>query len=374
MQSSINAGDTSQQVELQGIERVARLIAVTGPWLILALAVALPALLLPPFLTTTNITNVMLQAAIYVPLVVGMTYVITGGGIDLSVGSQVALCGVIMASMLQGEVLPLWLIIILTLALGALLGAINGIVISVLKIPDFVVTLAFMEIYRGLALVHSAGHIWYGFSDAFRCIGSGRLFGVVPMSLIIVAVVTVIAAWAHQRTYFGRYSIAIGGNREAAAMAGIKVWQLKVQQYGFFGGHVRPRRDPARRPARFGAGHDGHGLRTPRPQRRQGSPVELPCRCFCTNVNPFSRRGEHNALEGAVTLFIFPDRWSRGPSRGRCPPPGRRPRGAEHGRTTSYRPLYRRRVAARHRGIRRRCRCVSTAPLRRRGSRGARVG
>lgn len=235
MQSSINAGDTSQQVELQGIERVARLIAVTGPWLILALAVALPALLLPPFLTTTNITNVMLQAAIYVPLVVGMTYVITGGGIDLSIGSQVALCGVIMASMLQGEVLPLWLVIILTLALGALLGAINGIVISVLKIPDFIVTLAFMEIYRGLALVHSAGHIWYGFSDAFRFIGSGRLFGVVPMSLIIVVVVTVIAGWAYQRTYFGRYSIAIGGNRESAAMAGIKVWQLKVQQYGFLG-------------------------------------------------------------------------------------------------------------------------------------------
>lgn len=210
-------------------------LASLGPWIMLIVVMVLPALLLPNFMNERNLVNILLQASIYIPLVIGMTFVITGGGIDLSVGSQVALVGVVMGSWLAAGDMPIWMIFVGAILMGALLGAINGAVINLLKIPDFIVTLAFMEIYRGLALVHSSGKIYHGFPEGFRALSTTRLFGVVPLSLIIVMGLVLLGAWLYRNTHFGRYTIAIGCNRESATTVGISVSRYKLLQYSFLG-------------------------------------------------------------------------------------------------------------------------------------------
>lgn len=210
-------------------------IGLLGPFIMLILAVLIPALTLDNFFTQRNIINIILQASIYIPLVIGMTFVITGGGIDLSVGAQVALVGVIVGSWLTAGTMPVWMIIVGALVLGTLLGTINGLVISWLKIPDFIVTLAFMEIWRGLALVHSSGSIWHGFPEGLRGLSTFRVLDVLPLSVFLVFALVFFGAWMYRNTHFGRYAVAIGCNRDSATTIGINVARHKVFQYGFLG-------------------------------------------------------------------------------------------------------------------------------------------
>lgn len=210
-------------------------IGALGPFLMLILAIAIPAVMLDNFFTQRNIVNIILQASIYIPLVIGMTFVMTGGGIDLSVGSQVALVGVVVGSWLSAGTMPISMVLIGAVLLGTVLGMINGLVISWMKIPDFIVTLAFMEIWRGLALVHSSGTIWHGFPDALRALSVFRVFDVLPLSVFLVFALVFFGAWLYRSTHFGRYAVAIGCSRETATTAGINVDRQKVLQYGFLG-------------------------------------------------------------------------------------------------------------------------------------------
>lgn len=210
-------------------------IGALGPFLMLILAIVIPAVMLDNFFTQRNIVNIILQASIYIPLVIGMTFVMTGGGIDLSVGSQVALVGVVVGSWLTAGAMPIWMILFGAVLLGTILGMINGLVLSWLKIPDFIVTLAFMEIWRGAALVHSSGKIWHGFPDELRALSVYRVFDVLPLSVFLVFALVFFGAWLYRSTHFGRYAVAIGCSRETATTAGINVNRQKVLQYGFLG-------------------------------------------------------------------------------------------------------------------------------------------
>ena len=214
---------------------VQKLIARLGPGFVLIVVVLVAAFMVPRFFTTLNLINVLYQSSIYIVLAVGMTFVITGGGIDLSIGSQVALISVVMSGFIHAWGWPVGLAMVVAILFGMGLGAVNGLVITGLRMPDFIVTLAAMETFRGFALVHSAGKIWFDFPASFRYIGITRWAGL-PIPTIVALILAAIGYYIYHKTHFGRYTIAVGGNRTAAIYCGIPVSRYKVFQYILMGG------------------------------------------------------------------------------------------------------------------------------------------
>lgn len=173
------------------------------------------------FLTVSNLTNVLRQSTINGIIAIGMTLVILTAGIDLSVGSVLALSSVVTADMLQqGMSVPL--AILIGLGVGLLLGLINGLVITRGKVPPFVTTLGMMTIARGLALTYTEGKPITGLPDSFRFIGTGTI-GPIPTPIIIAAVAYIIFYILLNRTTFGQAIYAIGNNPVAARYAGLSV-------------------------------------------------------------------------------------------------------------------------------------------------------
>lgn len=199
---------------------------------LLALAVVLWALT-PHFLTISNLLNIAEQATIIAIIAVGMTFVIITGGIDLSVGSVLAFAGVVMASVLQrGLSLPLALMV--GLGAGLCCGVLNGLLITVGRLPPFIATLGMMSVARGAALMFTEGRPISGFSESFRSLATGEVLRV-PAPVVIMIGVYVMAHLVLRRTKLGRYTYAIGGNEEAALLSGINVKLYKTMVYGIAG-------------------------------------------------------------------------------------------------------------------------------------------
>jgi ribose transport system permease protein len=190
-------------------------------------------ILTPYFLTVSNLLNVAEQTSINAIVAVGMTFVILSAGIDLSVGSLVALSGVILGLALRdGQPLPLALVA--ALAVGIVSGAVNGLLISHGGLPPFIVTLGTMSIARGAALLVTEGRPISGFAASFRVLATGRV-GFVPAPVIITAVVYLLAHVVLTRTTFGRYVYAIGGNPEAARRAGVRLPVIRTWSFALSG-------------------------------------------------------------------------------------------------------------------------------------------
>ena len=189
--------------------------------------------LTPHFLTVPNLLNIAQQTSINAIVAVGMTYVIISGGIDLSVGSIVALSGVVLGAALQdGQALPLALA--LALATGVACGVLNGALISLGGLPPFIVTLGMMSIARGAALVFTEGRPVSGFAPGFRALATGDVGGV-PAPIVVTLVVYLVAHAVLTRTTFGRYLYAIGGNEEATRLSGVPVRLHKTMIYAVSG-------------------------------------------------------------------------------------------------------------------------------------------
>ena len=187
----------------------------------------------PRFATLANMANVLTQASHYIIIAVAMTFVITNAGIDLSVGSVLALVTVIGFAFMKDGMNPL-LAVSIMFAMGALLGAFTGTLIALIKIPPFIATLGMMVSLRGLALLHSAGTMHFGLPETLTWLGQGKVFGV-PVPVIIAFSVAVIGAWLFNHTKFGLYVRAIGGNREAARLAGVPVNLIEILVYALMG-------------------------------------------------------------------------------------------------------------------------------------------
>ncbi len=190
-------------------------------------------ILTPHFLTVSNLLNVAQQATIIAIIAVGMTFVIITGGIDLSVGSVLAFAGVVMANALQSGV-PLPLALLIGLGVGLLCGVINGLLITIGRLPPFIATLGMMSVARGAALMFTEGRPISGFSEGFRSIATGEILRI-PAPVVIMIVVYLIAHFVLKRTKLGRYTYAIGGNEEAALLSGINVRLNKTLVYGIAG-------------------------------------------------------------------------------------------------------------------------------------------
>ena len=187
----------------------------------------------PKFATTTNLLNILTQASYYIILAVGMTFVIAAAGIDLSVGSLLALITVVNFELIKGGLNPAVGVILMFL-MGGVFGAFTGYLISHINIPPFIATLGVMVSLRGLALVHSAGKMHYGLPESLTWFGQGEIFGI-PVPVLISLLFALFGAWLFNRTKFGLHVRSIGGNREAARLAGINVKIIEILVYCFMG-------------------------------------------------------------------------------------------------------------------------------------------
>jgi ribose transport system permease protein len=180
------------------------------------------AFLSPYFFTVDNIFEITLQTAVIAIIAAGETLVIISGGIDLSVGAVFACAAVVGGKVLTNTGnLPLSLLT--TVAVGALFGLTNGLLITRVRVPPFIATLGMMGIARGLALIISSGIPIYGLDETYRYIGQGKLFDVIPIPTVIVLVVYAVGFVVMNYTRFGRFVYSIGSNAEAARLSGINV-------------------------------------------------------------------------------------------------------------------------------------------------------
>lgn len=186
------------------------------------------------FLTVANWTIIFTQVSINSLLAFGVTFVIITGGIDLSLGSMVAVSGVLAALMSHPGDYPVIVPIIIGLFAGVIMGAFNGFVVTKSKIAPFIVTLGTMTIARGLALIFSKGRPISNLSDSFNFIGGGAIFGI-PFPIIILIFVFVICIILLNKTVLGRYIYAVGGNELAARASGINVNKVKMAVYTISG-------------------------------------------------------------------------------------------------------------------------------------------
>jgi len=188
----------------------------------------------PQFLTVSNWTIIITQVSINAILAFGVTFVIITGGIDLSLGSIVAVAGVSAAMLAHPDSYPLLVPVFAGLFAGLLIGAFNGFIITKSKIAPFIVTLGTMTIGRGLALILSNGRPVSNLSDSFVFIGSGKILGI-PVLIIILIIMFILCSVILNKTILGRYVYAVGGNEQAARASGINVSQVKIAVYSISG-------------------------------------------------------------------------------------------------------------------------------------------
>jgi len=196
-----------------------------APLLALLLLSGTLAIYVPAFRTVENFRNIGFQTAVIVLLAVGQTLVIIAGGIDLSVGSVLALVGVVTALLLQRNT-HVFGAVFVGLCISLLCGALNGWLVTKGRIPPFIATLGMMGVARGLALVLSkAQNIFIPEDSPFLELGTGHLLGI-PLPFLIAATVAGLTEWLLAFTRLGRYIYAVGGNREAARLSGVPVHRI----------------------------------------------------------------------------------------------------------------------------------------------------
>ncbi len=214
-----------------------------GALIVLAVICVIFAVLEPAFISQRNIFNVLRQVSIYGVLAVGMTFVILTGGIDLSIGSMLAFAGLVAASVEKGGRGLLTVgaageaagygvpaAIAAALGVGLLGGLLQGLGVSKMKVPPFVVTLGGMSVFRGLTLLWSGGQPISAFRDQYKVIGQGFV-GPVPIPVIIFALFAIVGVIVLRMTRYGRHIYAVGGNQEAARLSGLNTTALLTSVY-----------------------------------------------------------------------------------------------------------------------------------------------
>jgi inositol transport system permease protein len=224
-----------------------RLLSRYAPAVCLVLLMVVFAILEPSFLSPLNLFNVMRQISIEGLIAIGMTFVILTAGIDLSVGSLVAVAGLVAAMIAKGSTASSfslnasvqqgygWFAALLgAVAVGLVGGFVQGTAITKLKVPPFVVTLGGLSVFRGIALMISASGPISGFDASYRWWGQGRI-GPVPIPVIIFLATAAVAFVVLRYTRYGRQVYAVGGNREAARLSGVNVRRVLLSVYVIIG-------------------------------------------------------------------------------------------------------------------------------------------
>ncbi len=224
--------NTAAQMEKPFTEKIEPYIAIIGP-MVMILAILLFMAMVEParYFRTSNMNLILLDAALYMPMAMAMTFVITQRGIDLSIGSIAALSAILMAFLIKQYGFSVYVAIPIALLLGALMGLLNGLIITRFNVPDLIGTLAMDLVYRGFALVLAKGLVLARFPDLLTDIGRGQIPGFVPIPVLIGVATMIVGYVLLKRTHFGRYTVAIGSNPEAAQLTGISINRHKIYAY-----------------------------------------------------------------------------------------------------------------------------------------------
>jgi len=194
---------------------------------VLGLMVVIMTILSPSFLSINNMLNILRQAAPIFIIGAGQTVVILSRGIDLSMDSVASLTGVVTAMLMVDKNIPFYIAMPLGLFLGAILGWINGFIVTKIKLPSFIATFGTFLIFKGATVLWMKGRVISGFSEGFRFLGVERLFGI-PVIILTAAVVYVIFRFVLRHTTFGRKIYSIGANPEASRVSGIKIDRILI--------------------------------------------------------------------------------------------------------------------------------------------------
>ncbi len=204
-----------------------------GIFIAFALILLVLSIASPDFRRPRNFANILRQSSVHGVMAVGMTFVILTAGIDLSVGSLLALAGVLCAGAAHAGAPPV-VAIMAALGVGAVAGLLNGLVITKGRVTPFVVTLGMMSVARGLGHIYTDGRPISGFSDSMRWAGAGHILGI-PVPVVVFVIVVLAAFVVLRRTTFGRYVYAIGSNETAARLTGLRVDAVKIAVYALCG-------------------------------------------------------------------------------------------------------------------------------------------
>ena len=232
-QMTTETSSTKVQDQSQAGKKKLQLPQSAGILLALLLLAALFTFLSPVFLSGTNLVNILVQSSMTIVIATGATIVIASAGIDLSVGSVLALSGIFMAMSLKAE-WPVGVCLLLGLAGSVLIGAINGWMVGKVKITPFIATLAMMSVARAVAYIMTDARPIYGLQAGFRYFGTGKI-GPVPVPSLIAIAVALAGHFIMERTRAGRNTLAIGGNEEAARLSGVNVGRAQIIIYALAG-------------------------------------------------------------------------------------------------------------------------------------------
>lgn len=207
-------------------------------YLVLLFVFVFFSVLTKTFLSTKNLLNICRQVSMTGICAVGMTMVLLTGGIDISIGSIIALSGVVSAKLINDLGFGIFPAMVVGVLVGIVCGLISGIMVAHFEVPALIATLAMQTIARGFAFIMTQGIPVYGLPESIKILGQGYFLGI-PIPVYILALVFFIGWWMLEQTSFGRHLYAIGGNEEVARLSGINVLVKKIQIYslsGFFAG------------------------------------------------------------------------------------------------------------------------------------------
>lgn len=204
-------------------------------FVVFLLCVVVFGVLSPKFLSVNNILNILWQNSYLVVASLGMAVMVISGATDLSAGYAISIGGSLTAASLVWWGLPIWLAVVLGILACVLLSLLNGVLSIKLKINSLMVTLGTMTIFSGISNTFTQQKAIFGLPDAFKFIGQGSLFGVIPLPALIMVIIALLIHFMLKRTYFGRYVYAVGSNAEAARLAGISVQRTKMLVFAIGG-------------------------------------------------------------------------------------------------------------------------------------------
>lgn len=213
--------------------KISKIFSKYAIYFVLVLLIIVFSIASSSFLLTGNLFNILRQVAVTGITAVGMTFVILSGGIDLSVGSVIGVTGVITAQIMLHNVNPV-LAAILGIAVATCLGLLNGIIVTKFKVHPMIETLGMLTALRGVAYLLTGGLPVYGFPASFTILGQGNL-GLIPNSVILMAIVFVIGYIVLNKSVIGRHIYGAGGNEEATRLSGINVTSLRLKIYAISG-------------------------------------------------------------------------------------------------------------------------------------------
>jgi ribose/xylose/arabinose/galactoside ABC-type transport system permease subunit len=233
MSNAVASHNVRSPLSLANATRLVQVAESLGVFVLLVIVVTTASILAPGFFTYTNLTNTLIAASITAVTGLGMTFAIAMGGFDLSVGSVQVLTAIVVASLLS--VLGPPLAILGAVLTGSAIGLLNGVLISKLRLPAFVVTFGMMSVIRGVALLVTQGQsVMITRHVEFGLLNNGKILWL-PVPFFIMAIVFAILSILLKSTAFGRHACAIGGNRAAAVVSGVNIDRVTIAVFGLVG-------------------------------------------------------------------------------------------------------------------------------------------